>query len=34
MICEWMVAAIRAISRVEMHGPGGADSQPGAYLTK
>jgi hypothetical protein len=32
MICEWMVAAIRAISRVAMHGPGGADSQPGAYL--
>ncbi len=32
MICEWMVAAIRAISRLAMHGPGGADSQPGAYL--
>jgi hypothetical protein len=34
MICEWMVAAIRAISRVQMHRPGGADDQPGAYLTK
>ena len=34
MICEWMVAAIRAISRIAMHGPGGADSQPGAYLTE
>ncbi len=34
MICEWMVAAIRAISRVAMHGPGGADEQPGAYLKK
>jgi hypothetical protein len=33
MICEWMVATIRAICRVEMHGPGGADEQPGAYLT-
>jgi hypothetical protein len=33
MICEWMVATIRAISRIAMHGPGGADSQPGAYLT-
>lgn len=33
MICEWMASTIRAICRIEMHGPGGADEQPGAYLT-
>lgn len=32
MICEWMVAAIRAICRQGFSGPDGADSQPGAYL--
>jgi hypothetical protein len=34
MICEWMVAAIRAICVIQMRAAGGPDSQPGAYLTK
>lgn len=33
MICEWMVSAIRAICRDAMLRPGGAASEPGAYLT-
>lgn len=32
MICEWMVAAIRAISRDEFGRKGGAADQPGGYL--
>jgi hypothetical protein len=32
MICEWMVAAIRAICRDEFGRKGGADDQPGGYL--
>lgn len=32
MICEWMVAAIRAICRQGFSGKGGANDQPGAYL--
>lgn len=34
MICEWMVSALRAISRDAMFRSGGAAEQPGAYLTK
>ncbi len=33
MICEWMVSAIRAISRDLMLRPGGAADSEGAYLT-
>lgn len=32
MISEWMVSAIRAISRDLMHRPAGAASEPGPYL--
>lgn len=34
MICEWMVAAIRGISRDLMLRPGGAADAEGAYLTE
>ena len=32
MICEWMVAALRALGRNRFSRPGGADESPGAYL--
>ncbi|WP_062135039.1 hypothetical protein [Demequina aestuarii] len=32
MICEWMVAALRAIARDRFSRPGGADEADGAYL--
>ncbi|WP_084040450.1 hypothetical protein [Demequina sp. NBRC 110053] len=32
MICEWMVAALRAIGRDRFSRPGGADETGGAYL--
>src|SRR5690554_2171806 len=32
MICEWMVAALRAIGRDRFSRPGGADQAEGAYL--
>lgn len=32
MICEWMVAALRAIGRDRFSRPGGADDAAGAYL--
>ncbi|WP_084104439.1 hypothetical protein [Demequina sp. NBRC 110056] len=32
MICEWMVAALRAIGRDRFSRPGGADDAEGAYL--
>lgn len=32
MICEWMVAALRAIGRDRFSRPGGADEAQGAYL--
>ena len=32
MICEWMVAALRAIARDRFARPGGADDADGAYL--
>jgi hypothetical protein len=34
MICEWMVSAIRALCRDQFQRPGGADEQPGPYLTR
>ena len=32
MICEWMVAALRALGRHRFSRPGGADDAEGAYL--